>query len=86
MQGDPPRPAAQQRHGARGMAAADRRLADLASQHPAADGRPVARRLPGAAGNRAIRTPNLDQLAAGGVRFTNAYSATPPARRRARRC
>ena len=31
----------------------------------------------GAAGNRAIHTPNLDQLAAGGVRFTNAYSATP---------
>ena len=31
----------------------------------------------GAAGNRAIHTPNLDQLAAAGVRFTNAYSATP---------
>ena len=31
----------------------------------------------GAAGNRAIHTPNLDQLAASGVRFTNAYSATP---------
>jgi len=31
----------------------------------------------GSAGNRAIRTPNLDQLAAQGVRFTNAYSATP---------
>lgn len=31
----------------------------------------------GAAGNRVIHTPNLDQLAAGGVRFTNAYSATP---------
>jgi arylsulfatase A-like enzyme len=31
----------------------------------------------GAAGNRAIHTPNLDQLAAGGVRFTNAYSSTP---------
>ena len=31
----------------------------------------------GAAGNRAIDTPNLDRLAAAGVRFTNAYSATP---------
>jgi arylsulfatase len=31
----------------------------------------------GAAGNRVIHTPNLDQLAASGVRFTNAYSATP---------
>ena len=31
----------------------------------------------GSAGNRAIHTPNLDQLAAGGVRFTNAYSSTP---------
>ena len=31
----------------------------------------------GAAGNRVIHTPNLDQLAAGGARFTNAYSATP---------
>src|SRR6187455_1801471 len=31
----------------------------------------------GCAGNRAIRTPNLDQLAAQGVRLTNAYSTTP---------
>ena len=31
----------------------------------------------GAAGNRVIHTSNLDQLAASGVRFTNAYSATP---------
>src|SRR5438445_12882915 len=31
----------------------------------------------GSAGNRAIHTPSLDQLAAGGVRFTNAYSSTP---------
>ena len=31
----------------------------------------------GAAGNRAIHTPNLDRLAAEGVRFSNAYSATP---------
>ena len=31
----------------------------------------------GAAGNRVIHTPNLDQLAASGTRFTNAYSATP---------
>ncbi len=31
----------------------------------------------GAAGNRVIHTPNLDQLAASGVRFTNAYSSTP---------
>ena len=31
----------------------------------------------GSAGNRVIHTPNLDQLAAGGVRFTNAYSSTP---------
>jgi arylsulfatase A-like enzyme len=31
----------------------------------------------GAAGNPVIHTPNLDQLAASGTRFTNAYSATP---------
>lgn len=31
----------------------------------------------GAAGNRAIRTPHLDRLAAEGVRFVNAYSSTP---------
>jgi arylsulfatase len=31
----------------------------------------------GASGSRVIHTPNLDQLAASGVRFTNAYSATP---------
>lgn len=27
--------------------------------------------------NRAVHTPNIDQLAASGVRFTNAYSCTP---------
>lgn len=31
----------------------------------------------GAAGNRAIRTPNLDRIAADGVRFSAAYSSTP---------
>ncbi len=31
----------------------------------------------GAAGNRAIHTPNLDRLAASGVRFTSAFSSTP---------
>ncbi len=31
----------------------------------------------GASGNAVIRTPNLDQLAAGGVRFTSAFSSTP---------
>ncbi|HKA02287.1 MAG TPA: arylsulfatase, partial [Candidatus Solibacter sp.] len=31
----------------------------------------------GAAGNRAIHTPNLDRIAAEGVRFTNAYSSMP---------
>jgi choline-sulfatase len=31
----------------------------------------------GAAGNRTIHTPNLDRLAAEGVRFSNAYSSTP---------
>ena len=29
------------------------------------------------AGNTAIRTPNLDKLAAEGVRFSNAFSSTP---------
>ena len=41
-------------------------------------------RLLGCAGHPCIMTPTLDQLAANGVRFTNAYSATPmciPARR-----
>src|SRR3954453_15969276 len=32
----------------------------------------------GAYGNRAIRTPNLDRLAAEGIRFQCAYSSTPP--------
>lgn len=31
----------------------------------------------GAAGNRAVRTPNLDWLAATGARFTRHYSSTP---------
>ena len=31
----------------------------------------------GADGNRAIRTPNLDRIAAEGVRFRSAYSSTP---------
>jgi arylsulfatase len=31
----------------------------------------------GAAGNRAVHTPNMDRLAAGGVRFRCAYSSTP---------
>jgi len=31
----------------------------------------------GAAGNRAIHTPNLDRLAQGGALFSNAYSSTP---------
>jgi arylsulfatase A-like enzyme len=31
----------------------------------------------GAAGNRVIRTPNLDRLAADGVHFRHAYSSTP---------
>jgi arylsulfatase A-like enzyme len=31
----------------------------------------------GAAGNRVIRTPNLDRIAAEGVHFTNAYSSMP---------
>jgi arylsulfatase len=31
----------------------------------------------GCAGNRVIRTPNLDSLAADGVLFTNAYTSTP---------
>ncbi|MFC4870973.1 arylsulfatase [Negadavirga shengliensis] len=31
----------------------------------------------GYAGNKAIKTPNLDQLAADGVVFSNAYSSTP---------
>ena len=34
-------------------------------------------RLLGCAGHPAVMTPTLDQLAANGVRFTNAYSATP---------
>ena len=29
------------------------------------------------AGNKAIRTPNLDRLASEGVRFANAFSSTP---------
>jgi arylsulfatase A-like enzyme len=40
--------------------------------------------LLGSAGHPAVMTPTLDQLAANGARFTNAYSATPtciPARR-----
>ncbi len=40
--------------------------------------------LLGSAGHPAVMTPTLDQLAANGMRFTNAYSATPtciPARR-----
>ena len=40
--------------------------------------------LLGCAGHSHILTPTLDQLAANGVRFTNAYSTTPiciPARR-----
>ncbi len=40
--------------------------------------------LLGSAGHPAVMTPTLDQLAANGVRFSNAYSATPtciPARR-----
>ena len=40
--------------------------------------------LLGCAGHRCVLTPTLDRLAASGVRFTNAYSATPtciPARR-----
>ena len=31
----------------------------------------------GAAGNPFVKTPNLDRLAAEGVRFTHAYCATP---------
>ena len=31
----------------------------------------------GSSGNRAIHTPNLDRLAADGVRFTSAFSSTP---------
>ncbi|MEZ5403754.1 MAG: arylsulfatase [Bryobacteraceae bacterium] len=31
----------------------------------------------GAAGNRAIRTPNMDRIAAEGVNFSNAFSSTP---------
>lgn len=31
----------------------------------------------GADGNRAIHTPNLDEIARGGVRFSQAYTATP---------
>lgn len=31
----------------------------------------------GAAGNRAIRTPHMDRIAAEGVRFTSAYSSSP---------
>ncbi|CAG7623127.1 Choline-sulfatase [Paenibacillus solanacearum] len=31
----------------------------------------------GSAGNRVVRTPNLDHLAEGGVRFTNAYCNAP---------
>jgi len=31
----------------------------------------------GSYGNRIIETPNIDRLAAGGMRFTNAYSASP---------
>lgn len=41
-------------------------------------------RLLGCAGHPVVQTPTLDQLAANGVRFTNAYSETPvciPARR-----
>jgi arylsulfatase len=41
-------------------------------------------RLLGCAGHPAVMTPTLDQLAANGVRYSNAYSATPmciPARR-----
>ena len=40
--------------------------------------------LLGSAGHPCVMTPTLDQLAANGVRFTNAYSASPtcvPARR-----
>jgi choline-sulfatase len=35
------------------------------------------RRVLGAAGHPMIRTPNLDRLAAGGVRFTDAYCNSP---------
>jgi choline-sulfatase len=35
------------------------------------------RRVLGCYGHRMIRTPNLDRLAAGGVRFTDAYSNSP---------
>ena len=31
----------------------------------------------GCYGNRYVRTPNLDRLAARGVRFTNAYTPSP---------
>lgn len=36
-----------------------------------------ARSALGCYGNRIVRTPNLDRLAAGGVRFTNAYTPSP---------
>ena len=31
----------------------------------------------GAYGNRIVKTPNIDRLAARGVRFTNAYASSP---------
>ena len=34
-------------------------------------------RLMGAAGHPCVMTPTLDQLAANGTRYTNAYSAAP---------
>lgn len=36
-----------------------------------------ARSMLGAAGHPIIRTPNMDRIAAGGVRFTNAYCVSP---------
>jgi hypothetical protein len=39
----------------------------------------------GSDGNSVIRTPNLDRLGAGGVRFRCACSSTPTAHRRAPR-
>ncbi len=38
----------------------------------------------GSYGNPEIRTPNLDALAAGGARFTNAFVSTPAATRMGR--
>ena len=38
----------------------------------------------GSYGNPEIRTPNLDALAAGGARFTNAFVSTPAATRTGR--